>query len=149
VKSFGSLASGVLFGIGLWVSGMTLPSKVLGFLDFTGRWDPSLALVMGAAVASCGTFAWALRRRSSPILDPDYAHAERTHVDGRLITGAALFGVGWGLLGVCPGPAIVSLASGEAWPMVFVLAMAAGAWIEGLGTVVQRSTTSLPKASNT
>jgi uncharacterized membrane protein YedE/YeeE len=130
VKALASFASALLFGLGLGISGMTHPSKVLGFLDFTGAWDPSLAIVMGAAVASCAAFGWVARRRGAPLLDPTFVTIDRTRVDGRLLSGAAIFGIGWGLCGVCPGPGIVSLASGHAWPLVFVLAMALGAHAE-------------------
>jgi uncharacterized protein len=125
-----SLASGALFGVGLCVAGMTRPAKIFGFLDVAGAWDPSLAFVMGAAVLSCGALTWLARRRSAPVLDARFASPERRSVDARLITGAAVFGVGWGLAGVCPGPGLVSLGTAGLWPVVFVAAMALGARAE-------------------
>lgn len=120
------LASGVLFGSGLVVSGMTQPAKVIGFLDVTGRWDPSLALVMVGAIA-VHFVAWRLvPRLGSPVWAGAFAIPTRRDIDARLVAGAALFGVGWGLAGLCPGPAVVSLASGGAEAILFAGAMAAG-----------------------
>ncbi|HSQ62080.1 MAG TPA: DUF6691 family protein [Polyangiaceae bacterium] len=125
-----SLSSGLLLGIGLWLSGMTSPAKVQGFLDVAGAWDPTLAFVMGAAVLTCAAFSWVAGRRGAPVLDARFPPLESRTIDGRLITGAAVFGVGWGLCGVCPGPGIVSLGTAGAWPLVFVAAMALGARAE-------------------
>lgn len=149
MKSLISLLSGALFGLGLCVSGMTHPAKVRAFLDFSRDWDPSLAWVMAAAVGACAFFSWVARRRGAPLLDGHFHLAERTGVDARLLSGAAIFGVGWGLCGICPGPGIVSLGAGNLWPLVFVAAMAAGARAEGVLTVFQRSITSVPSASKT
>jgi len=126
-----SLACGLLFGVGLWLSGMTSPAKVQGFLDVAGSWDPSLAFVMGAAVLTCAGLSWLARRRGVPVLDARFPPLESRAIDGRLITGAAVFGIGWGLCGVCPGPAIVSLGTAGVCPLVFVAAMALGARAEG------------------
>ena len=148
MKSVVSFASGALFGLGLCVSEMTHPAKVRAFLDFSGNWDPSLAWVMAAAVASCALFSWVARRRGGPLLAARFHLAERTGVDARLLSGAAIFGVGWGLCGICPGPGIVSLGTGSLWPLVFVAAMAAGTRAEGaFALVLQRSMTRVPSAS--
>lgn len=117
---------GLLFGLGLLLSGMTDPAKVLGFLDLFGAWDPSLALVMGGAIA-VGFFAFALaKKRTTTFLGGALQMPTSDQVDKRLITGALLFGAGWGLAGFCPGPALVSLASGEVKAGVFVAAMLIG-----------------------
>jgi uncharacterized membrane protein YedE/YeeE len=127
-------AVGLIFGLGLIVSGMTDPGKVLGFLDLVGAWDPSLALVMGGAIV-VGVFAFALaRRRSTTFLGSALHLPARGDIDRRLLGGSLLFGVGWGLAGFCPGPAIVSAGSGQPKAIVFVLAMLAGMWLfERLG----------------
>lgn len=118
--------AGVLFGIGLGVAGMTRPEKVAGFLDFSGRWDPSLGLVMGAAVGVHFVLLRLVRRRSAPLFEPHFHLPTRTDIDFKLTVGSALFGVGWGLGGYCPGPAVVALASGTSSAAAFVGAMAAG-----------------------
>lgn len=121
-----ALGIGILFGIGLAISGMTQPSKVFGFLDFFGDWDASLALVMGGAIAVHLTTRRLILRRSEPIFDSSFRVAGRLPIDGRLLAGAVLFGIGWGLGGVCPGPSITALSSG-AWQMLlFVGAMCGG-----------------------
>ncbi len=121
-----ALASGLLFGLGLTVSGMINPAKVIAFLDIAGHWDPSLALVMGGAipVAAMG-FALA-RRRAAPVCADAFASPTKTRLDLRLCAGAILFGIGWGLAGYCPGPALASLAFGGARTFVFVAAMLVG-----------------------
>lgn len=120
-----AFASGVLFAVGLGVSGMTHPSKVLGFLDFAGAWDPSLAFVMAGGVAvNLVLFRWVLRR-GAPYLSPQFSLPARTRVDRPLVVGAAVFGVGWGLGGFCPGPAVVSAVTGAAPVIAFVVAMLA------------------------
>ncbi len=119
-------AAGLLFGIGLIISGMTDPSKVLGFLDLFGLWDPSLALVMGGAIL-VGAFAFALaRRRVTSVLGEPMRLPQSSVIDRRLVLGGLAFGAGWGLAGFCPGPALVSLGAGEPKAAVFVLAMLAG-----------------------
>lgn len=121
-----SLLAGLLFGLGLIVSGMADPAKVLGFLDLAGRWDPSLAFVMAGAIAvGVGAFAIAGRRTRSLLGQPMRLPAKQP-VDRRLVGGGLLFGVGWGIAGFCPGPAIVALGMGEAKAAVFVAAMLAG-----------------------
>ena len=128
-----ALLSGALFGLGLAVSGMTDPDKVLNFLDIGGRWDPSLALVMGGALAvSMPGFAW-LRRRGASLCGDGLAPAPPARIDARLLGGSAMFGIGWGIAGFCPGPALANLAhGGEAF--AFVLAMLAGSQLARLST---------------
>ncbi|MET4576546.1 DUF6691 family protein [Ottowia thiooxydans] len=117
---------GLLFGLGLLLSGMTDPAKVLGFLDLFGVWDPSLALVMGGAI-SVGFFAYALaRQRTTNFLGGALHLPKSNQIDKRLVLGGLTFGVGWGLAGFCPGPGIVSMASGEVKAAVFVAAMVVG-----------------------
>ncbi len=116
-------ASGVLFAVGLAVSGMTHPSKVLAFLDFSGSWDPSLACVMGAGLAVNLLFFRVASRRGAPLLASAFHLPPRTHIEWRLVVGAALFGVGWGLGGFCPGPALVTAVNGAAPVIAFVVAM--------------------------
>lgn len=121
-----SLLLGLVFGVGLIVSGMTNPAKVIGFLDLAGAWDPSLALVMGAAVTvGLAGFAFAGRRASSLLGAPLHLPAAR-HIDRRLVLGSIAFGIGWGMAGFCPGPALVSLGTGNLKAIVFVLAMLCG-----------------------
>lgn len=121
-----AVIAGALFGAGLAVSGMTDPDKVLDFLDVAGAWDPSLALVMGAALAvAVPGFAWVRRRGCTLDAQPLPAPPAR-NVDARLLGGSALFGVGWGLAGYCPGPALANLAHGTMEAVVFVVAMLAG-----------------------
>ncbi len=117
---------GLLFGIGLLLSGMTDPGKVLGFLDLFGNWDPSLALVMGGAIG-VGVFAFTLaKKRTVSFLGGVMRLPTSSQIDRRLIVGALLFGAGWGLAGFCPGPALVSLAAGQPKAAVFVAFMVAG-----------------------
>jgi uncharacterized membrane protein YedE/YeeE len=118
--------AGLLFGLGLILSGMTDPGKVLGFLDLFGAWDPSLALVMGGAIA-VGLCAFAItKKRTRNLLGGAMFVPRNQHIDNRLIVGSLLFGAGWGLAGFCPGPALVSMASGQPKALIFVLAMLAG-----------------------
>jgi uncharacterized membrane protein YedE/YeeE len=121
-----ALLSGLLFGAGLVLSGMTVPANVVGFLDFTGAWNPSLAFVMGGAIAVHMPLYWLIRKRKSPLFDVQFHVPTRRDIDWRLLTGSAIFGIGWGLGGFCPGPGLVSLASGAAAPMIFVGAMTLG-----------------------
>jgi uncharacterized protein len=121
-----AFASGLLFGLGLIVSQMVNPAKVLGFLDIFGNWDPSLALVMGGAVAVSALGTLIAKRRGVPVLAPRLEIPTRRDLDLRLIGGAALFGIGWGLVGLCPGPALVGLTFGPWQVFVFVAAMIAG-----------------------
>jgi uncharacterized protein len=117
---------GLLFGWGLLLSGMTDPGKVQGFLDLFGTWDPSLAFVMGGAIA-VGVFAFALaKRRSTTFFGGVMQMPTSRDIDKRLVVGSLIFGAGWGLAGFCPGPGIVTLASGELKAAVFVAAMLVG-----------------------
>lgn len=128
-KRMASLALGLLFGVGLTMSGMLQPQKVQDFLDFSdikGRWDPSLALVMGGAVLITLLSFPLILRRNHPVLGTKFHVPTLKHLDSRLVTGAALFGVGWGLGGFCPGPALVGLVTGSRSSLVFVAAMVAG-----------------------
>jgi len=126
-----AVASGSLFALGLALAGMTRVEKVRGFLDFTGDWDPSLLFVMGGAVA-VHAVAWrVVARRARPVFAPRFELPAARAVDARLLGGAALFGVGWGLGGFCPGPAVASLASG-APAAAFVAAMLGGFVLAGL-----------------
>ncbi|MBE7454002.1 MAG: YeeE/YedE family protein [Kofleriaceae bacterium] len=118
---------GALFGAGLLVSGMTQPAKVIGFLDVAGGWDPSLAFVMGGAVVVYG-LAWRLvrARRREPWFDAAFHLPTRRDLDARLLGGAAIFGVGWGLGGLCPGPGLVAAGGGATTGLAFVAAMLVG-----------------------
>jgi uncharacterized membrane protein YedE/YeeE len=117
---------GLMFGVGLMASGMTDPGKVIGFLDLFGAWDPSLALVMGGAVV-VGFFAFALaKKRTTTFLGGALRFPTSTQMDKPLVIGSLLFGVGWGLGGFCPGPALVSMADGQSKAMLFVAAMLVG-----------------------
>lgn len=135
LKRISEFGIGLVFGLGLIISGMTDPGKVLGFLDLAGPWDPSLALVMGGAIV-VGVFGFTLagRRRTSVLGEPMQMPTAR-QIDRRLVLGSLAFGIGWGIAGFCPGPAIVSLGTGEPKAVVFVLAMLAGMgifeWLEG------------------
>ena len=121
-----ALITGLVFGIGLIVAGMTNPAKVLGFLDLAGRWDPSLALVMaGAILVALPAFRIAARRRQSLLGEP-MRLPTATRIDRRLVLGSLAFGAGWGLAGFCPGPALASLATGAVQPLIFCAAMLAG-----------------------
>lgn len=128
-----SLVCGLIFGFGLLISGMTQPSKVLGFLDIFGRWDATLAFVMAAALAISGVGFAMVRQRRRPVLAAQHLWPTRTDVDRPLIVGSVLFGIGWGLVGLCPGPALVNLAGLMPSVMVFVFAMASGMIIKDLG----------------
>ena len=121
-----SIACGVLFGIGLVVSDMANPARVLAFLDVTGAWDPSLAFVMGGALIP-SSIAYAMRRRrSKPIFDTQFHVPTNRMTDRPLVAGAVLFGLGWGLVGLCPGPAIASLVTGRWEAALFAAAMLVG-----------------------
>jgi uncharacterized membrane protein YedE/YeeE len=123
---FASLLAGLVFGLGLIVSGMADPAKVLGFLDLTGTWDPSLAFVMAGAIA-VGALAFAVaRKRTVSFLGAAMKLPSSRDIDGRLVIGSVVFGIGWGIAGFCPGPGLVALGMGEAKALVFVVAMLAG-----------------------
>jgi len=125
-----SLFCGLTFGFGLMISGMTQPTKILGFLDIFGAWDLSLAVVMAAALVVTGLGFTLVRRRPAPVFAPRSLWPTKTAIDRPLVIGAALFGLGWGLVGLCPGPALENLATFTPRVIVFVVAM-------GLGMVLQ------------
>lgn len=129
-QSLVSLVAGVLFGAGLVVGGMTDPAKVIGFLDLAGRWDPSLAFVMGSALCiTLPVFQFVIKGRQRPVLEARFFLPTKTDLDPQLLGGSALFGLGWGIAGLCPGPAVASLVSGSPQVLAFVAAMIAGMWL--------------------
>ncbi|WHZ10371.1 MAG: YeeE/YedE family protein [Burkholderiaceae bacterium] len=151
-----ALVSGALFAVGLVLSGMTEPARVIGFLNVGGlidparfgRWDPSLAFVMGGAVAvSLLAFAITPRPGRSPWLADRFRLPTRSDIDARLLVGAALFGVGWGLGGYCPGPALASALTGGAGTLVFVAALALGMW--AATRIASRSPAPVPTPAST
>lgn len=126
MATFFSLLAGAVFGIGLIVSGMANPAKVLGFLDLAGAWDPSLAFVMGGAILA-GTLAFtSARKRTLSLLGLQMRIPTATLIDRRLVGGSLLFGIGWGIAGFCPGPVLVALGMGELKALIFVVAMLLG-----------------------
>ena len=126
MNALAAFAAGLVFGVGLLLSGMTDPGKVIGFLDVAGHWDPSLAFVMAGAIL-VGFFAFALaRKRTQTFLGGALYLPTRNDLDARLIGGSIVFGIGWGLAGFCPGPAIVAFGAGFDKATVFVIAMLAG-----------------------
>lgn len=122
------LGSGVLFGVGLVVAGMTRPSKVVAFLDVFGDWDPSLAFVMGGAIVVHFLAYRLVPRMPRPLFAGAWTLPSRRDVDARLLVGAAMFGAGWGISGYCPGPALTSVVSGASPVVIFTLSMLAGMW---------------------
>ncbi len=125
-SAIASLFAGLLFGLGLIVSGMANPEKVLGFLDIAGLWDPSLAFVMGGAII-VGLLAFTVaRKRTLSFLGFNMKVPGHSHIDKRLVIGGLLFGIGWGIAGICPGPGLVALGAGEIKAVVFVASMLAG-----------------------
>lgn len=121
-----ALIAGLVFGLGLILSGMTNPAKVIGFLDLAGNWDPSLALVMAGAIAVSFVPFRIARNRSMALLGGPIRLPTASDIDRRLVLGSLAFGMGWGLAGYCPGPALASLLSGGAKPLLFVISMLAG-----------------------
>jgi hypothetical protein len=133
-----SFGAGTLFAVGLGVAGMTKPSKVVGFLDVSGEWDPSLAFVMVGAIGVYFVLYRVITRRHAPLFEGRFHLPSRTDIDARLVVGAAVFGVGWALGGYCPGPGLVGAATGALPAVVFVVGMAVGAKLEHLWS--ERST---------
>ncbi|MDQ3376124.1 MAG: YeeE/YedE family protein [Actinomycetota bacterium] len=125
-RAAAALASGLVFGLGLAVSGMMDPARVIGFLDVAGDWDPTLAFVMGGALLVAVPAYRFIPRRGRPLLEEEFSLPEKKAVDAPLVGGSALFGVGWGLVGFCPGPAIAALGTGFVPVFAFVAAMLAG-----------------------
>jgi len=121
-----ALLSGLLFGIGLILSGMTNPSKVQNFLDVFGSWDPSLAFVMGGAILVTAPGYFFARKLGKPLFAVDFALPTKNDLDSKLLTGASLFGIGWGLGGFCPGPAITAFSGGATQTFVFLALMFVG-----------------------
>lgn len=126
-KLLAAAGAGLLFGLGLAVSQMVNPAKIIGFLDVAGDWDPSLAFVMGGALVVSFIAFRLIHGRGRPILEPDFVKSGIGAIDGRLVGGSVVFGIGWGLVGFCPGPAISSLAYGRTESLIFVAAMVVGA----------------------
>ncbi|MCL6655702.1 transporter, partial [Agrobacterium rubi] len=118
-----SVVCGVLFGLGLVISDMVNPARVLAFLDVTGSWDPSLAFVMGGALIPSSLAYAVKRRRLRPVLDNQFHVPSNKTIDGKLLSGAALFGLGWGLVGLCPGPALAALVTARWEAVLFAVAM--------------------------
>ncbi|MDA9100852.1 YeeE/YedE family protein [Planktomarina sp.] len=126
MRILSTLFAGLLFGTGLILSGMATPTKVQNFLDVFGTWDPSLAFVMGGAILVTAPGFWFVQKRSTPFFHDMFHLSTRKDVDARLLTGAALFGVGWGLGGLCPGPVVTSLPFATTGVLVFVPTMLVG-----------------------
>lgn len=126
MRSFISFSSGLIFAIGLVISGMTQPHIVRGFLDFFGTWDPRLLGVMVGAIAVHATAFRIIRKRNSPLLESAFQLPTKKDIDARLILGAAVFGIGWGWAGICPGPGLVGLVSGDLRFMLFIGALLVG-----------------------
>ncbi len=154
-SALAAFAAGLIFSIGLALSGMTQPGKVTAFLDLFGNWDPSLAFVMMGAIAVHTLLYRVIRQRTAPLFARTFSIPTRSDLDARLIGGAALFGIGWGLGGFCPGPAVTSLASGQSSVLIFVAAMVAGmfvyqvidkTWLQPSPTSPQRTS---PRVSST
>ena len=132
---FASWVAGVIFGLGLIVSGMADPAKVLGFLDLAGAWDPSLAFVMAGAISVAAVAFAVARKRTVSFLGGAMNLPKTRRIDRRLVAGSLMFGIGWGVAGICPGPGLVALGMGEIKALVFVVAMLAGM---GLYEVLER-----------
>jgi hypothetical protein len=130
-----AFAGGVVFALGLGLSGMTHPARILGFLDVFGRWDPTLMFTMMGAVGVHLPLLWLIRRRSAPLFAPRLELPTKKDLDARLIGGSALFGVGWALGGFCPGPAVVSVFGGRSDNFVFFIALLAGMALRSLGRI--------------
>ena len=127
-----SLLTGLVFGLGLIVSGMANPAKVLGFLDVGGAWDPSLALVMAGAIAVGFVAFFFAKNRTLSLMGAEMKLPTASHIDRRLVIGSTLFGIGWGIAGFCPGPGLVALGMGESKALVFVAAMLVGMAVDEL-----------------
>jgi uncharacterized membrane protein YedE/YeeE len=141
----GAFMGGLLFGIGLAVAGMTQPAKIVGFFDFFGSWDPSLAFVMlGALVVYTPIYRWAIRTWQHPVWAPSFSLPTRHDIDARLITGSAIFGIGWGLGGYCPGPAFTSVGARSMEALTFGLAMLLGVGAYQLFTRLRENRTGGP-----
>lgn len=140
MRTLTALVAGALFGLGLLVSDMVNPARVLGFLDIAGAWDPTLAFVMGGALLPM-TVAWQIAAtRPAPVCGGAFPDPATTRIDARLLGGAVLFGAGWGLVGFCPGPALTALGTGNIEAMIFTVAMLVGMFAQGIISPVARAT---------
>ena len=126
MRSLVTVFTGLIFGIGLIMSGMTNPAKVQNFLDLFGTWDPSLALVMGGAILITMPGFWLVQKRQTPFFEDAFLIPQKTNLDFYLLTGSAIFGIGWGLGGFCPGPVVVSISNGSVGTILFVITMLIG-----------------------
>ena len=126
MRNLVTVFTGLIFGIGLIMSGMTNPAKVQNFLDFFGSWDPSLALVMGGAILITMPGFWLVQKRQTPFFEDSFLIPQKTNLDFYLLTGSAIFGIGWGLGGFCPGPVVVSISTGTSGTLLFVITMLIG-----------------------
>ena len=124
-----SLISGIIFGLGLTVSSMINPAKVIGFLNITGKWDPSLMFVMIGAIVFCFPIFYVLQNTKKPLFASKYEIPTKKNIDRKLLFGSSIFGLGWGMVGLCPGPAISSLALSHYQSIIFVLSMAGGFYL--------------------
>ena len=146
IRILGALAIGLLFGAGVSISGMINPAKVLGFLDFAGNWDPTLGLVMlGALIAAAPGYALA-RRLDTPLAEGRFRLPTARHIDVPLVAGAVMFGIGWGLVGFCPGPAVAAIATGLQDVLIFFAAMLAGMGLFRVFTLLRGETRFRPPA---
>jgi len=125
-KQFSAFIAGIIFGLGLMVSGMSNPDKVMNFLNLTGQWDPSLLFVLGGAVITTFIGYGFVLKRKAPLLDKEFFIPLNKVIDTKLLLGATFFGVGWGMTGFCPGPAITGLAFGVLEPVLFISSMLLG-----------------------
>lgn len=139
-----ALIAGLLFGLGLTVSGMINPAKVLNFLDLAGHWDPSLAFVMAGAIPVAAVGFALARQRPAPLCAPAFYGPTKTRVDVRLVSGAVLFGIGWGLVGYCPGPALAAVGFGNWRTLLFIAAMLVGM---GAFQILDRAGTAQPRSA--
>jgi uncharacterized membrane protein YedE/YeeE len=146
--NFTALTAGVVFGVGLGVAGMTQPDRIIGFLDVAGTWNASLAFVMMGALAVHVVLLRVVRRRGKPLFDTELHLPTRKDIDPRLVAGAAIFGVGWGLAGYCPGPALVTLGSASPAAILFVAAMAIGMVAQHMTDAKRNASTAVPQAPN-
>lgn len=141
MKLISAFISGVIFSIGLTVAGMTDPVNVIGFLDITGQWNPALMLVLIAAIVVTAIGYRLVWKRTEPLFEENFFVPTSRIMDGRLMTGAAIFGIGWGLVGLCPGPALSSVVSGESSVLVFIGAMLGGMLLQrGVSLFIENQT---------
>ena len=129
MKSFITFISGIIFAVGLVISGMTNPQKVIGFLDILGNWDPSLAFVMGGAVSFNLITFYYIKKRKSPFYEAQFDDPLKTVIDIPLVLGAIIFGVGWAIMGVCPGPAVVNIVTLNSNVLIFLASFFGGAFL--------------------